>query len=70
MTIFIDRPLTVVCDAVCVQESHPLRWMPPESHQSEPPIYNFKTDVWSYGITLWEMYSQGTQLQQQSITSL
>jgi len=38
--------------------SQPLRWMSPES-LTQPPTYNFKTDVWSYGITVWEIYSRG-----------
>jgi len=26
---------------------------------SKSQTYNNKTDVWSFGITVWEMYSQG-----------
>jgi len=33
--------------------------MSPESMKSQSATYNFKTDAWSYGITLWEMYSRG-----------
>ena len=40
--------------------AQPLRWLAPESHQSNSPKYDFKTDAWSYGITVWEMYSRGT----------
>jgi hypothetical protein len=39
----------------------PLRWMPPES------IFFGKfcteSDVWAYGVLLWEMYSYGAQVQ-------
>jgi predicted Ser/Thr protein kinase len=31
----------------------PIRWMAPESLRS--PIYNEKTDVWSFGIVCWEI---------------
>jgi hypothetical protein len=38
----------------------PLRWMPPES------IFFGKfcteSDVWAYGVLLWEMYSYGAQV--------
>jgi serine/threonine protein kinase len=42
----------------------PLRWMAPETldtMKSKNPMYNNKTDAWSYGITVWEMYSQGSK---------
>jgi len=40
----------------------PLKWLAPETLDtinSKKPTYNEKTDAWSYGITLWEMYSKG-----------
>ncbi|XP_070548641.1 fibroblast growth factor receptor 1-A-like isoform X2 [Ptychodera flava] len=35
----------------------PLRWEAPESLTSN--VYNFKSDVWSYGILLWEIITFG-----------
>jgi insulin receptor len=37
----------------------PIRWMAPESLQDG--IFTFITDVWSYGIVLWEMVTLGSQ---------
>ena len=37
----------------------PLKWMAPES--IENGIYNTKTDVWSFGIVLWEIFSFGKE---------
>lgn len=39
----------------------PLRWCAPETLKDW--IYNHKTDVWSYGIVLWEIYSGGSNPQ-------
>ncbi|KAG8194716.1 hypothetical protein JTE90_026367, partial [Oedothorax gibbosus] len=36
----------------------PYRWMAPES--LEKSIYSAKTDVWSYGILLWELMTRGS----------
>lgn len=38
-------------------ESLPWRWMAPESMRKL--IFNEKTDVWMYGITVWEIYTYG-----------
>eukprot|EP00050_Salpingoeca_kvevrii_P013488 m.28936 g.28936 ORF g.28936 m.28936 type:complete len:2696 (-) comp5030_c0_seq2:50-8137(-) len=35
----------------------PARWMAPESMKSR--IYTISSDVWSYGVTVWEMFSLG-----------
>ncbi|XP_045179524.2 epidermal growth factor receptor-like [Mercenaria mercenaria] len=39
------------------EEKVPVRWLAPESLQSR--IYSHKSDVWSYGVTLWEMFTYG-----------
>ena len=43
--------------------SLPLRWMAPETlesfSESKTVTYSNKTDAWTFGITLWEMYSRG-----------
>ncbi|KAI1294773.1 Hepatocyte growth factor receptor [Halotydeus destructor] len=35
----------------------PVKWMAPES--MEKNSYNMKTDVWSYGVTIWEVITRG-----------
>lgn len=39
------------------QEPLPWKWMAPESINYLH--FNQKTDVWAFGITLWEIYSLG-----------
>jgi len=37
----------------------PLKWMPPESLRDQE--YSKKTDTYAFGITLWEIFSQGEE---------
>lgn len=46
-------------------KAFPCRWYPPESLEQNgaPRIFSSKSDVWSFGIVLWEMYSGGSNPQ-------
>uniref|UniRef100_A0A7E4WDQ8 Tyrosine-protein kinase n=1 Tax=Panagrellus redivivus TaxID=6233 RepID=A0A7E4WDQ8_PANRE len=35
----------------------PIKWLAPETMQRR--IYSHKTDIWSFGITMWEIYANG-----------
>lgn len=37
--------------------SYPVRWLPPETLQSG--TFAEETDIWSFGVSLWEIYSSG-----------
>ena len=42
---------------MCVQARLPVKWMSPESIFDY--VYTYESDVWSYGILLWEIFSLG-----------
>jgi len=37
----------------------PVKWMAPECFHTINPIFNTKTDVWSYGVLVWEIMTYG-----------
>uniref|UniRef100_A0A0K0D2L1 Protein kinase domain-containing protein n=2 Tax=Angiostrongylus cantonensis TaxID=6313 RepID=A0A0K0D2L1_ANGCA len=40
-------------------EKVPVKWLAPETLQDK--IYSLKTDVWSYGVLVWEIYADGQE---------
>lgn len=54
----LSRRIESFKDYVKTQPDYlPWRWLSPESFRRF--VFNEKTDVWAYGVTLWEMYSFG-----------
>ncbi|CAF3574252.1 unnamed protein product [Rotaria socialis] len=56
----VPRTTTKEKDGVCIQippRRLPIRWLSPESIESSR--YTIQSDVWSYGILLWELLSRG-----------
>ncbi|ESO11378.1 hypothetical protein HELRODRAFT_91450, partial [Helobdella robusta] len=54
----VDHNLVVKISAFhSVEEAMPVRWMAPEVLRR--PGFNVESDVWSFGVVLWEMMSRG-----------
>lgn len=51
--------LAPVCRTLLFQARLPVKWMAPESIFD--CIYTVQSDVWSYGILLWEIFSLGKE---------
>lgn len=58
----LDEDMDNPSDKAGAGTSAPIKWLAPETLDTlsnKKPKYDEKTDAWSYGITLWEMYSKG-----------
>ena len=63
-----DFNVKISCPCLCMdtfvseyflfhQHMIPLRWMPPEAVLEDK--YSVKSDVWAFGVFIWEVYSMG-----------
>eukprot|EP00095_Tigriopus_kingsejongensis_P006153 snap_masked-scaffold40_size501252-processed-gene-0.1 protein:Tk06153 transcript:snap_masked-scaffold40_size501252-processed-gene-0.1-mRNA-1 annotation:"tyrosine-protein kinase hopscotch" len=52
---------TLKSDVYCMSSNSriPIQWIAPEGLHSN--LYSVKSDVWSFGVTLWEMFSFGKE---------
>lgn len=41
------------------KEKLPIRWLAPDTMTQH--VFNYATEVWSYGITCWEIYANGAE---------
>ena len=59
----MSQNLTVNCIVYCFQMGDhrmlPIRWMAPETIQYTCRKFSSASDVWAYGITIWELYTLG-----------
>lgn len=46
----------------------PVRWMPPEAILYGK--FTVESDVWSFGVVLWEIYSYGLQVESESVETI
>uniref|UniRef100_A0A915DYC4 Protein kinase domain-containing protein n=1 Tax=Ditylenchus dipsaci TaxID=166011 RepID=A0A915DYC4_9BILA len=46
-------------DSSADKDAHPVKWMAPETIRSN--VYNSASDVWTYGVFLWELFTCGQQ---------
>ena len=44
-----------IMEGTTVETQLPIRWIAPESME-RPAKYSCKTDVWSFGVCLWELF--------------
>ncbi|CAG0910049.1 unnamed protein product, partial [Darwinula stevensoni] len=57
----VGHPRGINKDVQCIKKgegSLPVKWMALES-LTEEMVYTSESDVWAYGIVLWEMFSLG-----------
>lgn len=56
--LYVSITLTHYVADMVLQVRLPVKWMAPES--TFQGIYTMKSDVWAYGILLWEIFSLGS----------